>query len=101
MRFRYSGRPLAAAVAVSTMVLSSLALPALAADDRPSIPTALTLPAGSVGKAADSGYLPGDLNISPSGEATYDIPLDVPAGPAGTQPSLGLAYSSRAGNSST
>ncbi|MFD9436992.1 SpvB/TcaC N-terminal domain-containing protein, partial [Streptomyces sp. NPDC060002] len=46
----------------------------------------------------DSGYLPGDLNVSPSGEATYDIPLAVPAGPAGAQPSLGLHYSSSAGN---
>ena len=44
------------------------------------------------------GYTPGELSISPGGAATYSVPIAVPPGVAGMQPSLSLNYSSQGGN---
>jgi hypothetical protein len=41
---------------------------------------------------------PGQFNVSPSGAATYQIPLKIPPGVAGVQPELSLAYSSQQGD---
>lgn len=49
-------------------------------------------------KGTLAGTLPGELGVSPSGAATYNIPLVVPPGTAGLQPNLSLNYSSSAQN---
>jgi RHS repeat-associated protein len=46
---------------------------------------------------AAAGALPGSFAVSRSGEATYTIPLVVPPGRAGVEPSLSITYSSAAG----
>lgn len=45
------------------------------------------------------GTLPGDVTVSPSGAAKYDITLPLPPGTAGVVPSLALSYSSQGGDS--
>jgi Salmonella virulence plasmid 65kDa B protein len=64
----------------------------------PAMPQALTLPTSPIVPGADVGYLPAAWSVSPSGQFTYSIPLDVPQGRAGMQPKLSLNYSSDAGN---
>ena len=44
------------------------------------------------------GALPGDASVDNTGSASYSMPLAVPPGTAGIQPSLGITYSSRGGN---
>jgi hypothetical protein len=52
----------------------------------------------SIVPAADGGFLPGMGSVSATGEYQYRIPIDVPQGRAGMQPSLALVYGSRTGN---
>ncbi len=48
---------------------------------------------------ADAGTLPGELGINNAGAATYGMPIVVPPGTAGLQPSISLDYNSQGGNS--
>lgn len=44
------------------------------------------------------GSMPGQFSVSPTGAATYQIPLDLPPGVSGLKPGLALLYNSQAGN---
>ncbi len=48
--------------------------------------------------ATFNGILPGEFGVSPTGAATYSVPIDVPPGIGGVQPQLSLEYSSQIGN---
>ncbi|NOK35729.1 hypothetical protein D7W79_16960 [Corallococcus exercitus] len=65
--------------------------------------TSLTLPASTVlptetVNGVATGLTVGRLDVSLDGAATYALPLWVPPGRAGIQPSLTLSYNSRGGN---
>lgn len=42
--------------------------------------------------------MPGGFSVSPSGAATYTIPIQVPPGISGVEPAVSLNYNSQAGN---
>jgi hypothetical protein len=68
---------------------------------KPSMPATLRIPDTPIvsGSArVDLGYLPGSGSVSTRGQYTYTIPIEVPAGRAGMQPSLALVYSSSNSN---
>jgi len=44
------------------------------------------------------GALPGDISVDNSGTANFNMPLTVPPGTAGVEPSLSISYNSRGGN---
>lgn len=64
----------------------------------PGPPVTIELPGNPIVAGTSAGYLPGSPEVSPTGEMTYTLPLDVPAGVAGMEPHLALTYSSRAGS---
>jgi len=48
--------------------------------------------------ALDVGSLKGDFNVTPTGQAHYSIPIDVPPGTANMAPALSIAYDSSSSN---
>ncbi len=44
------------------------------------------------------GSIPAEFNVSPTGAATYEIPIECPAGPNGLKPDLKFVYSSQMGD---
>jgi RHS repeat-associated protein len=56
-------------------------------------------PLASTAATTSIGQLPGGLAVDESGASRFEIPLDFPEGTAGLTPSMGLVYSSSAGDS--
>lgn len=51
-----------------------------------------------LGATAPVGTIAGSFSVTDTGAAQYAVPIDVPAGRQGLQPTLAIAYSSDAGN---
>src|SRR5689334_13661722 len=73
-----------------TRLRSATAAISLVAAAISTIPSAL---AGEIVASQPVGSLPGSFAVGNDGTATYSIPLWVPDGRAGVQPSLSLTYS--------
>ena len=59
----------------------------------------MALPSGgALAQQTVAGVMPGALAVDESGSAAYSLPLSVPPGVAGMEPSLSLVYNSRGGN---
>ncbi|WP_343587645.1 FG-GAP-like repeat-containing protein [Flavobacterium sp.] len=54
--------------------------------------------AGVTGSSAETGVLNGDLSVTLSGGASYNIPIIVPPGIKGVEPQLSLSYNSQGTN---
>jgi RHS repeat-associated protein len=59
--------------------------------------SACALLLSAFGSVAEVGTIPGSLDVSLSGSATYNIPLRIVPGTAGTEPKIALSYNSQAG----
>ena len=57
-----------------------------------------TLAAPPTGTSTEVGITEGELSVSLSGSATYNIPLVIPPGINGVVPQLSLSYNSQGGN---
>ena len=55
-------------------------------------------PPGTVEPSAALGYVHGEASVSRNGNAQYSIPLEVPPGRMGMQPSISLEYSNSGPN---
>ncbi|MBK8259519.1 MAG: hypothetical protein IPK82_43535 [Polyangiaceae bacterium] len=59
---------------------------------------ATKLPTSPASETAAAGNLQGTFFVSPTGEASFVVPIPTPAGRAGIEPRVALAYSSAEGD---
>jgi RHS repeat-associated protein len=94
------GLAVLACFALLAALVAPIAQPAAYASamGAPTPPVPLPIPAAPIVAANSSGYLADSWSVTPGGEFTDSIGLQVPAGRAGMQPGLSLNYSSSSGN---
>src|SRR5262245_43141879 len=90
--------PLRAEAPVSPRVVGLVGTPGAPDPNPPAPPKALVLPDTPIMAGAGVGYVTSSWGVGSSGQFSYTIPLDVPAGRAGIAPELSLAYASAGGN---